>query len=177
MQTLQILNPENATEEEYSQYPTREAARAIVFDKAENIALLFVARENFYKLPGGGKEGNESFKEALRRECLEEIGCEIDIQHEVGRIVEYRKFYTLKQVSECFMATVRGSKGEPQLTEEEIADGFEVVWLSLPEALKRISKNEATSLEGKEYIVPRDMRFLRAMAHQLRTTQETLIKA
>ena len=60
MEQLLLLNPEYASEEEAAQYPVREAARAVVMDAENNVALLRVANKNYYKLPGGGCEGNES---------------------------------------------------------------------------------------------------------------------
>ena len=47
MQTLKTINPENVTEQELSEYPSREAARAVVFDRDNNVALLFVSKENY----------------------------------------------------------------------------------------------------------------------------------
>ena len=46
-------------------------------------------------------------------------------------------------------------------TDEEIDDGFEEVWLSYNEGLRVLSKNVASSFEGKTYIVPRDTVFLK----------------
>lgn len=167
MHILKTLNPENAAEQEYLSYPVREAARAVVSDQDQNIALLFVSKENYYKLPGGGVESSEDHETALRRECQEEIGCNIDIISELGSIIEYRKFCSLKQISYCYTAKVKGEKGEPQLTQEEIDEGFQVIWLPYAKAVSLIPKTETHNLEGKDYIVPRDLAFLKAArSHQ-----------
>ena len=79
MEQLLLLNPEYASEEEAAQYPVREAARAVVMDAENNVALLRVANKNYYKLPGGGIEVGEDRISALKRECLEEIGCSIEV--------------------------------------------------------------------------------------------------
>jgi 8-oxo-dGTP pyrophosphatase MutT (NUDIX family) len=162
VQQLAILNPENATDAEISVYPTRESARAIVADADGNIALLYVSKKGYFKLPGGGIESGEDKASALSRECIEEIGCDIKVLSEVGTIIEYRKIFQLKQVSYCYLATVKGEKGEPQLTESELEDGFEVVWQPYDRVLEMLRTSQAIDLEGKAYIVPRDIIFLEA---------------
>ena len=162
MKLLATLNPENVTQEEMASFPAREAFRAVVFDEEDNIALLFVSQGNYFKLPGGGKEKGESTDAVLKRECQEEIGCDISVIAQLGKIVEYRKFCTLQQTSYCYVAKTIGSKGLPHFTPEEVADGLTTLWLPYSEATKLIAKNEATNLEGREYIVPRDIIFLEA---------------
>jgi len=161
MKQLQLINPENVSEIEVKDYQTREAVRAVVFDKDERIALLHVSKENYYKLPGGGIENTENKMNALERECKEEIGCDIEVINEIGSIVEYRKIFNLKQTSFCYFAKVKGYKGMPDFTDDEKENGFEQVWLSYDEALKALTGSKATSIEGSSYIVPRDILFLK----------------
>mgnify|MGYP001570610093 CR=1 FL=1 len=161
MKQLAIINPENSSEEEIKNYSVREAARAIVVDDEGKIALLHVSKANYYKLPGGGLEGSEDKIVALERECQEEIGCDIEVTGEVGIVVEYRKFCKLKQISYCYLAKVKGKKGKPNFTDKEIENGFEEVWLSFDEARKALNESNADSIEGKLYIVPRDLILLK----------------
>ena len=56
MQLLSTLDPERTTESDSSTYPIREAVRAVVTDVEGLIALLYVAQDKSYKLPGGGIE-------------------------------------------------------------------------------------------------------------------------
>ncbi|MFA4999600.1 MAG: NUDIX domain-containing protein [Parcubacteria group bacterium] len=163
MKLIKLINPENVSEEEVKNYETREAGRAVVFDEDDKIALLYVRQEDYYKLPGGGIEDGEDVREALNRECLEEAGCNIDITNELGSIVEYRKSMNLKQISYCFMAKVKGSKGAPNFTDEEEQRGFELVWLSYKEALNAFENSKTTFDEGKLYIIPRDRAFIEAV--------------
>ena len=160
MKQLVLINPENVSENEVATYPVREAARAIVFDENNLIALLHVSKEKYYKLPGGGIEQSEDKKIALERECLEEIGSHVEIIDGIGIIVEYRKIFHLKQISYCYLARVKGEKGKPNFTEEELENGFEQVWLPYDKALELLSNNIATNVEGRDYIVPRDIIFL-----------------
>jgi len=161
MKELAVINPENASQEEVRTWPVREAARAVVVDRNGKVALLHVSKRNYYKLPGGGLEGTESKFEGLKRECLEEIGCDIEILGEIGSIVEYRKMFSLTQISYCYLAKVKGEKGIPSFMGDEIADGFMPVWLSYKEARHALAQSKATTFEGSAYMVPRDTVFLK----------------
>ncbi|OGC87492.1 hypothetical protein A3C20_02490 [Candidatus Kaiserbacteria bacterium RIFCSPHIGHO2_02_FULL_55_25] len=161
MKQILLLNPENVSEAEAATYPIREAARAIVVDDEGKIALLHVTKKNYYKLPGGGLDAGEDQAVALQRECMEEIGCEVDVLGEVGSIIEYRKIFTLKQISYCYFAKVKGQKGNPNFTGDEVTDGFELVWFSYEDAMRALVECEATDFEGSGYIVPRDIALLK----------------
>ena len=124
MKLLAVVNPENAVEEEISKFKLRQAARAVVFDRDGRVALLNVSKKNYHKLPGGGIEAGESVLDALKRECREEIGCEIEVMGEIGEIVEYLKMFNINQTSFCYMAKLVGEKGEPAFMPDEIEDGF-----------------------------------------------------
>lgn len=168
MKLLKTLNPQNATPEEFNKYAAREASRAIVIDEDNNIAILHVRNEKYYKLPGGGIEKDEDKEIALKRECLEEIGCEIEVIDEIGIIVEHRKMFELNQTSYCYLAKIKGEKGTPQFTKEEIAEGFDQLWVPYDQALALVSNNIAHGLEGHSYIVPRDTFFLKEAEQKLK---------
>jgi ADP-ribose pyrophosphatase YjhB (NUDIX family) len=119
MERLEIINPRKVTTEESLEYKLREAVRAVVFDQDKRIAILDVTRDNYFKLPGGGVEDGEDFTNALRRECLEEIGCDVETIGQIGYTEEYWKEDLEKQVSYCYIANVLGEKGLPALTSDE----------------------------------------------------------
>ncbi|KAH6612272.1 hypothetical protein B0J18DRAFT_77780 [Chaetomium sp. MPI-SDFR-AT-0129] len=55
-------------------YTPRCAVRIVAFNAQGDIAILHAARENYYKLPGGGIQPGEDHETAARREFLEETG-------------------------------------------------------------------------------------------------------
>lgn len=160
MKDLGILNPEHATGAEASSFETRTAVRAVVYDRDGNVAVLHVTKQRYHKLPGGGVEDGEDEMMALKRECREELGCDIEVTGEVGQIIEYRKMLGLKQISPCYTARVVGEKGNPSFTQEESDEGFEIQWLPLDQALAAMTTGQPLNNEGLLYIVPRDRAFL-----------------
>jgi ADP-ribose pyrophosphatase YjhB (NUDIX family) len=160
MNLIKTINLENTSEKEASSFSVREAARAVVFDSDKNVALLYSKVNDYYKLPGGGVEKGEDYRAALARECLEEIGCEVEVLSELGMIVKYRKKHQLKQVSYCYTAKVQGKKGSPTLTQDEIEEGFETVWIPLEIGLGKIGENKKFSIYEAPYMVARDTAFL-----------------
>ena len=159
MKLIKEINPENINATTASTYDLRTAARAVLFDNENNIGLLHVKKHGYHKIPGGGVEKGEDIKTALVRECSEEAGCKIEIGEEVGSIVEYRGKYMFKQISECFIAYVKGEKNSPEFTEEEINENFELIWVSVNEAESLLEHDSPKDYEGK-FIVDRDLTFI-----------------
>lgn len=137
----------------------REAARAVLFDENNLVPLLFVSKYNYHKLPGGGIEEGEDKLTALIRECLEEVGSEIEVIGEIGKIIEYRSKFDLKQTSYCYYGKVI-FKWAPDFTESEINEGFQIIWLSLSEAIVKIENDIPENYEGT-FIQKRDLEFLK----------------
>jgi 8-oxo-dGTP pyrophosphatase MutT (NUDIX family) len=68
----------------------RNSAKAIVIVDGRLLAVKIRDDEvgEFFVLPGGGQEPGESLTEALRRECLEELGAEVTV-HELCFMRDY----------------------------------------------------------------------------------------
>ncbi len=141
-------------------YSLRTAARAIVFNSDNEIALLNAKKYKFHKLPGGGVEKGESIVNTLKRELQEEIGCKVKITKEIGKIIEIKNKYSQKQISYCSIANVL-SKGNSNLTREEKENlGIGVEWIALNKAIQLLKKDKPKDYTAR-FIVYRDLIFLK----------------
>ncbi len=140
-------------------YSLRKASRAIVIDNENKMALLFVSKHNYHKLPGGGIEHGEDQETALHREILEETGCRIKILRDVGMIIEYRDDKDMRQESYCYLAEVEGEIKAPSFTEKEKADGFKLIWITIDDAISLLKKDRPKTESGR-FINKRDLAFI-----------------
>ncbi|MEK7586711.1 MAG: NUDIX domain-containing protein [Patescibacteria group bacterium] len=155
MQLILKLNPDNITDEVAANLKTRSAARGVVFDENNNVALLPVTAHHYYKLPGGGIEEGEDKVEAFRRECLEEIGSDVEVEQELGFIVEYRAEFSLVQTNFCYLAKTVGERRKAEFTQHELNSGFEeAIWIPLDKAIELMEVQ--TDNYGAKFIVERD---------------------
>ncbi len=171
MTTLAILTDEDIynkpRQEGRGAYTVRKAARAILIDKDNKIALLNLTKMGNHKLPGGGVEAGEDINLALAREIKEEVGCESKVVGEVGVIEEYRDEFRLHQYSYCYLAEVVGQKGNPEFTNKEISEGFEIIWVNdIDTAIEIMKTGNPTNYEGL-FILKRDTLFLEAAKTQI----------
>ncbi|WP_212935545.1 NUDIX hydrolase [Bacillus hominis] len=75
-------------------YVLRPSCYAVIFnDTCSKVAVI--KKRDRYFLPGGGMEGNETKKECLHRELLEELGWTIEIEQYIGNAARY--FYAEKE--------------------------------------------------------------------------------
>lgn len=69
--------------------PIRNSAKAVII---RNKKILLTKNKDefgiFYLFPGGGQEHGEELKDAVKRECLEELGEEVEV-HELVYVREY----------------------------------------------------------------------------------------
>ncbi len=160
MKLVKTIQFKDLKPEDIEKFEIRRAARAVVFDKDKNIGILYVGKHNYHKLPGGGLEGDESIEEALKRECLEEIGCNIETFGELGEIIEYRDKWSLKQHSYCYLANVVGEKGKEDFTQKESDNDFQIKWIPLQEAI-RLLENDSSEDYESQFIKIRDGNLLK----------------
>ncbi|MET4707112.1 NUDIX hydrolase [Endozoicomonas lisbonensis] len=119
----------------------RKAARGIILD-GSNILLMYTERYHDYSLPGGGIDEGEALEEGLVRELEEETGARNirDIEP-LGIYEEYRPWHkpehaVMHMLSYCYFCTIDTELGEPRFEDYEIANGMQVVWINIHEAIE-----------------------------------------
>lgn len=135
---------------EFNNPRVRIGARGIVKREDGKIAIFNKVNKNEYKLPGGGVEKNEDIKEAFIREVLEETGCTVVIEKELGTIEEHKTLDDFKQISHVFVAKVSEDTNKLNLTEKEKDEGARLVWVEPEEGLKLITESYH-NLKGSKY--------------------------
>lgn len=122
------------------EYIDRQAVKMVIVDNEGQIAL--VGRLGRL-LPGGGVEKGETLVEAVKRECLEEVGCEIVELKEMATTEEYRSKIKIKQTTHFFTAKLEGEKNRPQTTQEDEQE-MEVEWMTLDQAMEKLKEQIQT---------------------------------
>lgn len=146
-------------------YYVREAVRAVLSDTSGKIALLYAKQRDYYKLPGGGIDEGEDFYAALNRELMEEAGSKAEIIEELGQVVEWRDYRKMKQISYAFKASLVGEPGEPDFTQSEIDEGFEIKWVdNLDLAIDLVDAKTTHEDLAVVFMCKRDVAILRSAA-------------
>ncbi|KAK4060135.1 hypothetical protein Trihar35433_10367 [Trichoderma harzianum] len=144
------------TKDPAKSYTDRKSTRVVALKPSGEIAIIYVKKGNYYKLPGGGIEKEESPTEAALREVKEETGAIVALRstNYFATTEEFR--FHQHQVSYCYLADVVDDAGEPSLTEEELADGFVQQWMTVNKALEAMSTVEPTTEFGS-FVKERDI--------------------
>ena len=128
----------NPCEVTYIPIVTRYASRGVLTNHKNDVAMIYMSQNGFYKLPGGGIEGNETKEIAFMREIKEETGYVCEIIQELGYIEEHKNRTNFCQHSYCFLAKVIGKMDDNMLTDNVKSLGFELKWMDIGEAIKRM---------------------------------------
>ncbi|MGB0743564.1 MAG: NUDIX domain-containing protein [Opitutales bacterium] len=146
----------------------RTAARALIIH--QNRLLTIKMRDKtgtFYILPGGGQRHGETLQEGLKRECLEEIGTEVDVgellyvREYIGKNHEFRSsHHAFHQVENVFRCKLPNPDGIGPGTEHDKKQvGVEWIPLEqiqqrrfLPEVIKSFFTKEGSFNPGTNYL-------------------------
>lgn len=145
-------------------YSLRKAVRAVLSDGTGRIALMYARQRDYYKLPGGGVDEGEALVDALSRELMEEVGVRATVTASLGTVVELRDFDKMKQISYAYSAAVVSEPGEPNFTQSEIDEGFEVRWVDdLNEAITLVESRANYDDIAVVFMARRDAAILKAV--------------
>lgn len=131
------------------EFEDRPTGKAVIFDENKHIALVGNKVNSFYLLPGGGVDKDESVKDAIIRECLEETGCNVELDKFLGVVEDYRNRDKKHCISYCYTASVVGKKEKLSLTPDEEKNGMHVIWIELNEAVRILDEEIDDLRKGK----------------------------
>ncbi|MCG1022944.1 NUDIX hydrolase [Sutcliffiella horikoshii] len=164
--------------EENKHIKVRKAVRAIVI--RDGHILMVHSNKGDFKFPGGGVEQEETHREALIREVLEETGyADTLVGEKFGVFVETREDIFNHDVlfemnSHYYLCECRGEKVAQQLEGYEIEQGFTPKWILIEEA---ISQNElAQKLSGHNGWIERETYVLRMILQYTKDNLERMIQ-
>lgn len=118
--------------------PVRVAPKAVIVNDGRLLTVhMSGSKGEYYMFPGGGHETGETLEDTLRRECVEEIGCDV----ELGRVLwvrDYRErnhefadirpgFHQLEIMFECRLL------GEPDMECRGDTRQLGLTWIPLAE--------------------------------------------
>jgi len=153
----------------------RNAVRAIIL-KENNILMVHLEKTNEYKFPGGGVEKNETVEEALKREVLEETGCNVNKTNEkIGIITEYaiameNKNNIFKMISEYYSVSIDDKQFDQKLDDYEKELLFKPCWINIEKAYQANKKLIDNKCDSTPWI-KRETRVLEIINEGIKTNK------
>ena len=135
----------------------RKRVTVLVHNKGKFLVCKPNHQDNYWTLPGGGIDGQETPEEAGLRECLEEAGHRpkwlrlLKLEHTIGR--EHFK-WNIGNYAGMHTFYVLGEYGtEDRTLWNTEGDGCETTWLSFTEAKRVFNKTlfDSQNLEALEF--------------------------
>lgn len=131
----------------------RLIARAVVFDEEGKVALTklladdMFGHRDYYELPGGGVNPDETLEEAAMREIREEVGYESQVVGYIGEVDDFYNLIHRENHNHYFLLKAKnfvGTKmeeGERHLIEK-------VIWVEPEVAIRLFEQMDDTMLSG-----------------------------
>ncbi len=144
----------------------RTASRAIIADGDKY--LLIFSKYGDYKFPGGGKEEGEEIEATVIREVQEETGYRVvrDSIKKYGKVLERRKGEKgniMVMDSHYYFCEVESEAGNRSLDEYEEEYDYEVVWMTLPEAIEK--NKQITDIDACPWVI-RDTKVMESLVNE-----------
>ncbi len=155
----------------------RQVVKTVIIDDDGKIAIAYVATSNNYSLPGGWVDDGDDFYDTVRREALEETGCNVRIIADLPKVHEYLKKRNRHQMIYGFLCKTTWPKWDPEYIESEILDGTSIVWLELDECIAHIEQQIANPDNREDWsaldgIFKRDLILLKQAKELLENTKK-----
>ncbi len=142
---------------------TRRVARAFVFEDGR-LFIHLIRRDDLFgkatypETPGGGVKPGESYEEAIFRECLEELGQEVEVLCYLGEVEDEYALIGRKNLNRFFLCRAKGKPVERHLVSKGDSLIAETLFLTLEEAIRLYESNASTPIY--ELVKRRELPFL-----------------
>lgn len=137
----------------------KHAARTVIYDQNNLFALIDVCSGEYFKIPGGGLEDNETSEQAAIREALEESGCEIKIIQKIGESEFIDEDKNIVHCSICFLAEKIKQINNPSFDDWEKSQNMKIIWVNINQAIN-LFKNAKPQNNFSQKINQRDFEFI-----------------
>lgn len=124
----------------------RKEIQAVIFDREDTQKVLLIKKldivdkKHYWRLLKGGVDNNETDKEAVKREILEEVGLRnVQIKN---KIWEYTFNFPEDIKHQTSVYSVKGDIKEKTVTQDEDEGIIDIKWFDLKEAEKLLYYDE-----------------------------------